>query len=116
MSAAIVAAAGISVLAVFFFLVESEGLSDAHARVRTQVFNAARWAFVIALTWVLIPVAFSESGPQRGLTILGMVALEYFFCLINGFAGSRMYGNQRASARDFSFIAFGFILRDTQPD
>jgi len=30
---------------------------------------------VIALTWVLIPVAFSESGPQRGLTILGMVAL-----------------------------------------
>ena len=75
MSAAIVAAAGISVLAVFFFLVESECLSDGHARVRTQVVNAARWAFVIALTWVLIPVAFLESGPQRGLTILGMVAL-----------------------------------------
>ena len=30
---------------------------------------------MIALTWVLIPVAFSESGPQRGLTILGLVAL-----------------------------------------
>src|SRR5664280_266836 len=75
MSAAIVAAAGISVLAVFFFLVESESLSDGHARVRTQVLNTARWALVIALAWVLIPGAFSESGPQRGTTILGMVAL-----------------------------------------
>ena len=75
MSAAIVAAAGISVLAVFFFLVESESLSDGHARVRTQVLNTARWAFVMALAWVLIPVALSELGPQRGTTILGMVAL-----------------------------------------
>ena len=75
MSAAIVAAAGISALAVFFLLVESESLSDGHARVRTQVLNSARWAFVIALAWVLIPVASSESGPQRGTTILGMVAL-----------------------------------------
>jgi len=75
MSAAIVAAAGISVLAVFFFLVESETLSGGHARVRTQVFNAARWAFVMALAWVLIPVASSQSGPQRGPTILGLVAL-----------------------------------------
>jgi len=73
MSAAIVATAGIGVLAVFFFLVESESLSDGHARVRTQVINAARWALVIALAWVLIPVAFSESGPQRATTILGMV-------------------------------------------
>jgi hypothetical protein len=74
MNAAIVAAAGISVLAVFFFLVESESLSDGHARARAQVFNAARWAFVIALAWVLIPVAFSQSGPQRGPTILALVA------------------------------------------
>ena len=74
MSAAIVAAAGISVLAVFFFLVESEGLSDGHARVRTQILNAARWGFVLALAWVLIPVA-AQSGPQRGPTILGLIGL-----------------------------------------
>jgi len=72
---AIVAAAGISVLAVFFFLVESESLSDGHVRVRAQILNAARWAFVIALAWALIPVALSQAGPQRSTSILGLVAL-----------------------------------------
>ena len=75
MNAAIVAAGGISVLAVLFFLVESESLSESHARVRTQVLSAARWGIVIALAWVLIPVALSQSGPQRGATIVGLVAL-----------------------------------------
>jgi hypothetical protein len=75
MSAVFVAAAGISVLAVFFFLVESESLSEGHARVRAQILNAARWAFVIALAWVSIPVAFSQSGPQRGPTILSLAVL-----------------------------------------
>ncbi len=82
MSAAIVAAAGISVLAVFFFLIESERLSEGHARVRSQVLNAARWAFVIALSWVLIPAAVSQPAPQRAATIIGLVALVGTLLLI----------------------------------
>ena len=82
MNAAIVPAAGISVLAVFFFLLESESLSEGHARVRTQVLNAARWAFVIALAWVLIPIAFSQTGPQRAPTIFSLVALVGAFLLV----------------------------------
>jgi hypothetical protein len=75
MSAAVIAAAGITALAVFFFFFEGDSLAEAHARPRTQVFNAARWAVVIALSWVLIPAAFAEPGSQRGATILGLVAL-----------------------------------------
>jgi hypothetical protein len=75
LNAAIIAAAGISALAVFFFLSESESLSDSHARVRTQVLNAARWGVVIALAWGLIPAAFSGPAPQRTTVILGLAGL-----------------------------------------
>jgi hypothetical protein len=71
-NAALVMAAGITVLALFLFVAESQGLSESHARVRTQLFNAARWGFVIALSWVLIPAAFAQPGPERAATILGL--------------------------------------------
>lgn len=75
MSAAFIAAAGVTALAVFLFVVESRGLSEGHARVRVQLLNASRWAFVIALSWSLIPAAFSQPGPDRAATILGLTAL-----------------------------------------
>ena len=75
MGVAVIAAAGITAVAVFFFFAEGDGLAEAHARVRTQIFNTARWAMVIALSWVLIPAAFSQPGPQRGATILGLAGL-----------------------------------------
>lgn len=75
MDVAVIAAAGITAVAVFFFFAEGDGLAEAHARVRTQIFNTARWAIVIALSWVLIPAAFSQPGPQRGETILGLAGL-----------------------------------------
>jgi hypothetical protein len=75
MGVAIIAAAGITAVAVFFFFAEGDRLADAHARVRTQILNTARWAIVIALSWALIPAAFSEPGPQRGATILGLAGL-----------------------------------------
>jgi hypothetical protein len=74
MSMVVIAAAGISALAVFFFLAEGDSLSEGQARTRTQVLNAARWAIVIALTWSLIPAA-ADAGPQRGPTILGLATL-----------------------------------------
>jgi hypothetical protein len=74
-SAAFIAAAGITVLAVFLFIAESQSLSEGHARIRTQLLNAARWAFVIALDWVLIPAALSQPGPERAATIIGLMVL-----------------------------------------
>jgi hypothetical protein len=82
MNAALVAAAGITAVAVFFFLVESDGLSQIHARVRTQLFNTARWAFVIALTWLLIPATFSEPSSDRPVVIVGMVGLAGALMLV----------------------------------
>jgi hypothetical protein len=75
MNVTFVAAPGVTVLAVFFFLFQSEGLREGHARVRAQLLNAVRWGMVIALAWLLIPVSFSELGSQKDPTILGMVAL-----------------------------------------
>ena len=82
MSAAFIAAAGVTALAVFLFVVESRGLSEGHARVRVQLLDAARWASVIALSWVLIPAAFSQPGPERAATILGLTALIVAVILI----------------------------------
>lgn len=75
MSAAFIAAAGVTALAFFLFVVESRGLSEGHARVRVQLLDAARWALVIALSWALIPAAFSQPGPDRAATILGLTTL-----------------------------------------
>lgn len=75
MTVAVIAAAGITALAAFFFFAEGDSLSEGHARTRTQVLNAARWAVVMGLSWVLIPVASSDAGPQRGATILGLAVL-----------------------------------------
>jgi hypothetical protein len=75
MTQAVLAAIGITVLAVFFFLAEGDSLADGHARVRTQLLNTTRWAFVIALSWILIPTATSQAGPQRAATILGLALL-----------------------------------------
>jgi len=81
MVSAYIAAAGISAAAVFFFLMESEGLSQIHARLRVQVFNAARWAVVIGLTWLLVPAAFSSEN-DRAVTVVGMIGLAGAMMLI----------------------------------
>ena len=75
MNPAIIAAAGISAIAVFFFVAEGDSLTEGHARVRTHLLNTTRWAIVIALSWVLIPIAFSQPGTERAETILGLAAL-----------------------------------------
>ncbi len=82
MNAALVAAAGITAVAVFFFLIESDGLSEIHARVRTQLLNTTRWAFVIALVWLLIPATFTEPSSGRPVVIVGMVGLAAALMLI----------------------------------
>ena len=75
MNAAVIAAAGITALAVFFFLAEGDSLTEGHARVRTHILNTVRWAIVIALSWVLISVPFSQPSPQRGPLIVGLAVL-----------------------------------------
>jgi len=72
---AVIAAAGITALAVFFFLAEWDGLTEGHARPAAQILNAARWGFVIALCWVLIPAAFSAPAPERVATMVGLAAV-----------------------------------------
>jgi hypothetical protein len=71
----VLAAAAVTALAVYFFFAEGESLAEDHARARTHIFNAARWAFVIALTWVLIPGAFLGPASERAVTILGLALL-----------------------------------------
>jgi hypothetical protein len=75
MVSAFVAAAGITAVVVFFFLMESEGLARIHARVTTQLLNTTRWAFVVAITWLLIPATFSQENTDRPVVVFGMVGL-----------------------------------------
>jgi hypothetical protein len=75
MNTAVVSAVATTALAIFFFVAEGDGLSEAHARTRAQVLNAVRWAVVIALSWVLIPSAASQSGPDRVPTVVGLALL-----------------------------------------
>ena len=75
MNAVVIAAAGITLLALFLFFAEIETLRERHARARAQFLNAARWGFVIALAWVLIPAADSAPGPERAATIIGLTVL-----------------------------------------
>ncbi len=82
MNAALIAAAGITILVVFLFVAESDSLDNGHARLRTQVLNALRWALVIVLTWLLIPAAFSQPGPQRAATTLALTVLVGALILI----------------------------------
>jgi hypothetical protein len=82
MNAALVAAAGISALAFLMFLLESEGLSQIHARVRVQVLNAARWGIVVALVWTVIPATFSQPADERIATTVGLIALVGVLMLV----------------------------------
>jgi hypothetical protein len=75
MTVAVIAAAGITALAIFFFLAEGDSLTESHARVRTHILNTTRWALVIALSWVLIPIPFSQPDSQRGASIVGLAVL-----------------------------------------
>jgi hypothetical protein len=96
MNAAVLAAAGVSSLAVFLFFAESETLSEGHARARAQFLNAARWGFVVALSWVLIPAADSAPGPERAATIIGLTVLIGAVILIPLRWFVRMGGRQGA--------------------
>jgi hypothetical protein len=75
MNAAVIAAAGITALTIFFLLIEGDGLSEGQARLRTHAMNAGRWALVMVLSWLLIPVTFSQPAPMRLTTVLGLAAL-----------------------------------------
>jgi hypothetical protein len=75
MNAAVIAAAGITSLALFLFYAESQALTEGHARARAQFLNAARWGLVIALSWLLIPAAEDAPGPERAATIIGLTVL-----------------------------------------
>jgi hypothetical protein len=78
----VIAAAAITALVVFLFLVEWDGLTEGHARPAAHVLNAARWGCVIALCWVLIPVAFSAPAPERTPTLVGLAALIVALMLV----------------------------------
>jgi hypothetical protein len=96
MTAVVLAAAGVSSLAVFLFFAESETLSEGHARARVQFLNAARWGFVVALSWVLIPAADAAPGPERAATIIGLTVLIGAVILIPLRWFVRMGGRQGA--------------------
>jgi hypothetical protein len=59
----------------FFSLVEWDNLTEGHARPATQILNAARWALVIALAWVLIPLTTSAPPTERVVTLIGIAGL-----------------------------------------
>ncbi len=82
MNAAVLAAAGLTLVSILMFRFEEIGLTEAHARPRTQILNSARWGIVIALAWVLIPVALAQPGGERAATILGLVALIVAMMLV----------------------------------
>lgn len=82
MNTEVIAAAAITALVVFLFLVEWDGLTEGHARPKAHILNAARWGCVIALCWVLIPVAFSAPAPERTPTLLGLAALIVALMLV----------------------------------
>jgi len=75
MNAAVIAAAGITVLAVLLFLAEDGLLIEGHARPGAHILNAGRWALVIALSWALIPLALSQPEWFRGAAVLSLAAL-----------------------------------------
>jgi hypothetical protein len=75
MIGAVIAAAGLTAVAFFFFAIESERLTASHARPRTQILNALRWGIVIALCWVLIPAAVAAPPEDRLAIIIGLGAL-----------------------------------------
>ena len=75
MNPAVIAAAGITVAAIFLFLAEKDSLADGHVLVRTYLIDAVRWGIVVVLSWLLIPVAMADSSPQRVTTILGLAGL-----------------------------------------
>lgn len=75
MTTALIAAGGITAVAMFFSLVEWDSLTEGHARPATQILNAARWALVIALAWVLIPLTTSAPPAERVVTLIGIAGL-----------------------------------------
>ena len=96
MNAVEIAAAGITLLALFLFFAEIESLRERHARPRAQFLNAARWGFVVALSWVLIPAADAAPGPERAATIIGLIVLIGAVILIPVRWFVRMGGRQGA--------------------
>jgi hypothetical protein len=82
MNAAVIAAAGITALTIFFLLAEGDSLTEGHARLRTHALNAGRWALVMALSWLLIPVTFSQTAPTRLTSVLGLAALIVALMLV----------------------------------
>jgi hypothetical protein len=96
MSGSVIAAIGISALAVFFFLIERDSLVESHARPRTQALNAGRWASVVVLSWLLNPLAFSQPKTERVATILGLVILIGAVMLIPMRWFVRLGGRERA--------------------
>jgi hypothetical protein len=79
---AVIAATGITVLVVFLFLAEWDGLTERHARRWAHILNAARWGCVIALCWALIWAAFSAPAPERTATLVGLAALTGALMLV----------------------------------
>lgn len=79
---AFVVAAGITLVVLFCFRVELEGLSKVHARVRAHLLDTTRWALVVALTWLIIPAAYAQESAERPVVVVGMVALAVALVLI----------------------------------
>jgi hypothetical protein len=82
LNTAVIAATGITAVAAFFFLLEWDALKEGHARPAAHILNAARWGLVIALCWVLIPVAVSAPAAERAATLLGLAALTGALMLV----------------------------------
>jgi hypothetical protein len=80
--AAVIAATGITAVSVFFFLLEWAALTEGHARPVAHILNAARWVCVIALCWILIPVAVSAPATERAATLVGLAALTGALMLV----------------------------------
>jgi hypothetical protein len=79
---AVIAAAGISFIALFLFLTEGDKLSEAHAGPRAHILNALRWGVVVLFSWALIPLAFVPIEQQRASTIIEICALVAALMLV----------------------------------
>jgi hypothetical protein len=82
LNTAVIAATGITALALFFFLLEWDGMTEGHAKPAAHVLNAARWAFVIALAWYLIPATTNAPAQERAVTMVGLAGLVGALMLI----------------------------------
>jgi hypothetical protein len=82
LTTALVAAAAITVVAVFLFAGDAVRLRADHARLGALFLDLARWLAVLALAWGAIVMAATDSSMYRTITIVGMGGLAVALMIV----------------------------------